>query len=75
MNNAVGAKRLDQIENAGPVADVDRVVDVIPQRLFKTLLVPRSIPFRTKKLPALIVVQSMDFEAAFVEGLTDFRTD
>ena len=73
MDDGIGADLLDQLQNAGPVTDVDFVMDEAGQVGLQALLVPTGITLRTEEHGALVVVNAMDLPAEAGEVQADFR--
>ena len=76
VDYGIRAKRLEQGANAGPVADVQFVMDECRQSLLEPLLVPAGVALRAEKHGALIIVHAMDLPAKFSPKMhADFGAD
>jgi hypothetical protein len=65
----------DKRENSRPVPHVKLVMDKPRDQPRQAGLVPAGITLRSEKHRALIVIQTVDREALFVEKEADFRSD
>jgi len=66
---------LYQIQHTLAVADVELMMTKVWQGLHKPLLAPAGIPLRAEEDRPLVVVDTMDQKALFMEECSDLRAD
>lgn len=75
VNDGVGTKFIDEIEDAFPVADVELVVMETFEGSFESLLIPSGVTLRSEKYGALVVVDTVDLPSEFGIVDADLRSD
>jgi hypothetical protein len=75
VNDGVGLQFGEQLDGAGPVADVEFVMLKRAERRFKPPLVPAGVARLPEEDGPLVVVDAVNSPAKGVEKRADFRAD